>query len=65
MRYAMGAVIVLVGLAFTLLLGTSQQNDSPRQQSGGWKTDFDKHMAAPHFWFAWAAFKPETGVYGS
>ncbi|NDJ77523.1 MAG: DUF3179 domain-containing protein [Chloroflexi bacterium] len=20
--------------------------------------------AAPHFWFAWAAFRPETGVYG-
>ncbi|MBN1963092.1 MAG: DUF3179 domain-containing protein, partial [Anaerolineae bacterium] len=21
-------------------------------------------LAAPHFWFAWAAFAPETGIYG-
>lgn len=23
-----------------------------------------QHLAFPHFWFAWAAFRPETSVYG-
>ena len=23
-----------------------------------------QHLAFPHFWFAWAAFRPETRVYG-
>ena len=23
-----------------------------------------QRIAAPHFWFAWAAFRPETWVYG-
>lgn len=27
-------------------------------------TELRQELAAPHFWFAWAAFKPETRVYG-
>lgn len=27
-------------------------------------TQLRQELAAPHFWFAWAAFKPDTAIYG-
>ncbi len=28
-------------------------------------TELEQLVAAPHFWFAWAAFKPDTAIYGA
>ncbi|RMF76507.1 MAG: DUF3179 domain-containing protein [Chloroflexi bacterium] len=28
-------------------------------------TQLQQHIAAPHFWFAWAAFQPDTAIYGA